>query len=158
VDIIGNPRTSCLCVLTLPPQPICIYYMRYGTAETTSRILDELMSARTPRVSRGCTCSLARLAALALTLIGPGFIVPAAAQTMGEYGGVTANSAAAASSMPKIAAPDLGNQNNSVRSNPSSLNHTEEIRTYEVPSTARLNGDDRNTDTGDSRGDWEQIK
>jgi hypothetical protein len=133
-------------------------YMRNGMAERTSGILDEGLRAREPHGWRTGACAPARLAALALALAGPGFIAPAAAQTMGEYGGVTAHSAAAASSMPKIEAPELGNQSNSAHSNPSGSNHTEEIRSYEVPSTARSKGDDKDTDSGNARGDWEQVK
>lgn len=131
--------------------------MRNGVAERNSGILDEgrARKRRGLRISGGAT---ARVAALALVLAGPGFIAPAAAQTMGEYGGVTAHSAAAASSMPKIGAPDLGNRTNSAHSNPSGSNHTEEIRTYEVPSTARSDRDDKDTDTDNARGDWEQVK
>src|SRR5579863_7793165 len=55
--------------------------------------------------------------ALALALIAPGFTGSASAQTMGEYGGVTAQSAGAASSMPKIGAPNLGRQTNSPQGN-----------------------------------------
>jgi hypothetical protein len=68
--------------------------------------------------------------ALALALVGPGFSVSASAQTMGEYGGVIAHSAGAATSMPKIGAPDLGSHVNSVPDNPSGASHSEEIRTY----------------------------
>jgi hypothetical protein len=95
-------------------------------------------------------------AALALALVGPGFT--ASAQTMGEYGGVTAHSAGAAASMPKVGAPDLGRQVNSAPGNPSGASHHEEIRTYETPSNDRSE-DDKDTDKGDnSRGDWDQVK
>ena len=97
-------------------------------------------------------------AALALALVGPGFTVSASAQTMGEYGGVTAHSAGAAASMPKINAQDLRAQVSSAPSNPSGASHGEEIRTYETPSNQRSE-DDKDTGKGDnSQGDWEQVK
>jgi hypothetical protein len=97
-------------------------------------------------------------AALALALVGPGFTVSASAQTMGEYGGVTAHSVGAAASMPKVAAPDLGRQVNSAPGNPSGASHNDEIRTYETPSNDRSEND-KDTDKDDSsHGDWEQVK
>jgi hypothetical protein len=97
-------------------------------------------------------------AALALALVGPSFTVVARAQTMGEYGGVTAKSAGAAASMPKMGAPDLGMQVNSGPNNPSGTSHREEIRTAETPSNDRSE-DDKDTDKGDNAGgDWEQVK
>jgi hypothetical protein len=101
---------------------------------------------------------VARLTVFAFVLVGPGFVGSAAAQTMGDYGGVTAHSAAAASSLPKIETPDLGSQRSSGGTNPSSPSHTEEIRTYEVPSTTRSDKDDKDTDTNSSRAYWEQVK
>jgi hypothetical protein len=98
------------------------------------------------------------VAALALAFVGPGFTVSASAQTMGEYGGVTAHSAGAAAAMPKVAAPDLGRQGNFTPGNPSGASHNEEIRTYEAPSNDRSE-DDKDTNKGNnSRGDWEQVK
>ena len=97
-------------------------------------------------------------AALALALVGPWFTASASAQTMGEYGGVTAQSAGAASSMPKIGAPALGRQATSTPRNSSAARHSEGIRTYETPSNDRSE-DDKDTDKSDnSRGDWEQVK
>jgi hypothetical protein len=97
-------------------------------------------------------------AALALALVGPGFTASASAQTMSEYGGVTAQSAGAASSMPKIGAPSLGRQTNSAPGNSSGTQHSEEIRTYETPANDRSR-DDKDTDkSDDSPGDWEQVK
>jgi len=105
----------------------------------------------------GSIFSYARVAALAFALIATGFVVTAAAQTMGEYGGVTANGAAAASSMPKIGAPRLGNQENSAGITLPGPSQTEEIRTYEAPSIDRSR-DDKDTDTDSSHDEWEQVK
>jgi hypothetical protein len=97
-------------------------------------------------------------AALALALVGPGFTISASAQTMGEYGGVTAHGAGAAASMPKMGAPDLRGQVSSTPSNSSGASHGEEIRTYETRSNERSE-DDKDTGKGDnSHGDWEQVK
>jgi hypothetical protein len=135
-----------------------IDYMGNGMAERTSGRSDKSLWTCKPHGLRSGACAAARTAAFALAVAGSGFVAPAAAQTMGEYGGVTAHSAAAASSMPKIGAPDLGHQTNSAHSNPSGSSHTEEIRTYEMPSSARSSADDKDKDTGNSRGDWEQVK
>lgn len=98
-------------------------------------------------------------AALALALLGPGFTASAGAQTMGEYGGVTAQSAGAASSMPKIGAPSLGNQTGSTSRNSSRAQHNEETRTYDDPPSNHRSREDRNSDENDdSPSDWEQVK
>ena len=92
-----------------------------------------------------------------LALVGPGLTVSASAQVMGEYGGVTAHSAAAASSMPKVSAPNLGTQVYSPRDE-SSEGASEEDRTYDAPSNVRSE-DDKDTDKGDdAHGDWNQVK
>jgi hypothetical protein len=77
---------------------------------------------------------------------------------MGEYGGVTAQSAGAASSMPKIGVPSLGQQANSPQGGYSGSQHSEETRTYEPPSNARSRDDQDNDRRDDSPGDWEQVK
>jgi hypothetical protein len=110
------------------------------------------------RFARPLVLGASCLTALVLALVGPGFTVSAGAQTMGEYGGATAQSAGAAASMPKIGAPDLGRRVNSAPGNPSGASHTEEIQTYETPSNDRSD-DDKDTDKGDnSHGDWAQVK
>jgi hypothetical protein len=123
----------------------------------------DLLSMR-PLERRGFHCSrplvlaTSCFVALALVLVGPGFTVSASAQTMGEYGGVTAHSVGAAASMPKVAAPDLERQVNSAPGNPSGASHNEKIRTYETPSNDRSEND-KDTDKDDStHGDWEQVK
>jgi hypothetical protein len=73
--------------------------------------------------------------------------VQATSATFG--GGVTAHSAGAAASMPKIGAPDLGSHVNSVPDHPSSARHSEEIRTYETPSKDRSEND-KDTDKEDN--------
>jgi hypothetical protein len=70
---------------------------------------------------------------------------------------VITNSAAAASSMPKIRATDLEHEENSGSNRPSGPSHTEEIRTYEAPSTDRSR-DDKDTDVDNSHGEWDQVK
>jgi hypothetical protein len=97
-------------------------------------------------------------ATLALALVAPGFTGSASAQTMGEYGGVTAQSAGAASSMPKIGAPSLGQQTNSPQESYSGSQHSEDTRTYEPPSNDRSRDDQDNDRRDDSPGDWEQVK
>ena len=97
-------------------------------------------------------------AALALALVAPGFTRSASAQTMGEYGGVTAQSAGAASSMPKIGAPSLGRQTNSPQGSYSGSQHSEETRIYEPPSNDRARDDQDNDPRDDSPGDWQQVK
>jgi hypothetical protein len=126
--------------------------------ERTSEILYEVPQACRPGGFRTGASRVARLTVFAFALVGPGVVGPATAQTIGESGGVTAHSAAAASSMPKIEAPDLGNQTSSGDTNPASPSHTEEIRTYEVPSTTPSDKDDKDKDTNGSRADWEQVK
>jgi hypothetical protein len=96
--------------------------------------------------------------ALALALVAPGFTGSACAQTMGEYGGVTAQSAGAASSMPKIGAPSLGRQTNSPQGNYSGSQRSEETRTYEPHSNDRSRDDRDNDQRDDSPRDWEQVK
>jgi hypothetical protein len=97
-------------------------------------------------------------AVLALAIFAPGFSGSASAQTMGEYGGVTAQSAGAASSMPKIGAPSLGRQTNSAPGSSSGSQHTEEIRTYDPPSNDRSRDDQDTDQRDDSPRDWEQVK
>ena len=105
----------------------------------------------------GSLSSLAIPAAIALVLGGADFVTTASAQTMGEYGGVTANSAAAASQMPKIEPPDLGRQENSGSDPSPGPTHTEEIRTYQIPATDRSN-EDKDADTDSSQEEWQQVK
>jgi hypothetical protein len=95
--------------------------------------------------------------ALALALVGFDRMGTAAAQTMGEYGGVTAQGAGAASSMPKIGAPDFGKDANSAGNNPSGPTHSEDIRTFESPATDQPEKNQR-VDTNSSQDDWQQVK
>jgi len=95
--------------------------------------------------------------ALALALVGFGCTGTAAAQTMGEYGGVTAQGAGAASSMPRIGAPDFGKDANSAGNNPSGRTHSEDIRTFEGPATDQPEKNQR-VDTNSSQDDWQQVK
>ena len=97
-------------------------------------------------------------AALALALVAPGVTSSAHAQTMGEYGGVTAQSAGAASSMPKVGAPSLGARTNSAPGNYFGSQHTEEIRTYDPPANDRSRDDQDTDQRDDSPKDWEQVK
>jgi len=100
----------------------------------------------------------AGIGALAMALVGPGFTRSASAQTMGEYGAITAHSAGAASSMPKVYAPDLGRQTGSDSSNSSDASQGGDVQTYDPPSNDRSN-DDKDTSKDDNpHGDWDQVK
>jgi hypothetical protein len=110
--------------------------------------------------ARALALAAAGFAVLALALVGPGFTASASAQTMGEYGGVTAHSAAAASSMPKVYAPNIpGLANSAAPSDSSSASDSQEVQTYEPPANASAD-DDKNTDkdNNSSSSDWQQTK
>jgi hypothetical protein len=115
---------------------------------------------RRPYRARPLVAAVAGLAAVALMLAGPVFTALASAQTMGEYGGVTAHSAAAASSMPKVYAPNIpGQANSAAPSDSSSASNNQEVQTYEPPANASAD-DDKTTDKDDnsSSNDWQQTK
>src|SRR5579863_8599403 len=106
--------------------------MNNNRFESSLRVLNALpRERRRSHFAKALALAAACLIALALALVGPGFTNSAGAQTMGEYGGVMAQSAGAAASMPRVAAPDLGRQLNSGPNNPSAASRTEESRTYD---------------------------
>jgi hypothetical protein len=97
-------------------------------------------------------------AVIALMLIGPGFAVPARAQTMGEYGGVTAQSAHMAATMPRVGAPDIAGHANSAPASAAASSGSQQVQTYDTPSNDRSD-DDKDADKADnSHTDWDQVK
>jgi hypothetical protein len=145
--------------LTLQPPPLSTDNMKHKAVNNAFALLHTRpMQRHGFRYARPLLLAAAGCAALALALVGPGFTGSASAQTMGEYGGVTAQSAGAASSMPKIGAPSLGRQTTSPQGNYSGSQHSEETRTYEPPSNDRARDDKDNDRRDDSPGDWEQVK
>jgi hypothetical protein len=116
------------------------------------------MKRRRSHFVRPVVLAAACCAALAFALVGPGFSRSANAQAMGEYGAMTAHSAGASSSMPKVGAPDLAGHTNAVPDNRPHARRSKDTQTYDSPSNDR-SANDNDTDKDDSpHGNWDQVK
>lgn len=107
------------------------------------------------KIKASIKAGLAMAAVVAIATLGAR---TAFSQTMGEYGMATGHAAASASQMPAIQAepPSMGHSS----SDRAGSTHTEEIRSYEEPDSARdrRGKRDDSNDSNDPAQDWVQVK